>query len=248
MWDAYGDDAFADELRSFLTAEEIDLTFTTPLGGMTTGAALITVADSDNSIVVIPGANAHLDDASIEAVPMERGDVVIAQIETPQTTTRAAFERAKLAGAVTILNPAPAAEPIDGLLDLADFIVVNETELALLVDEEIEAETIDPTSAAVLAGRLIGREDQVVIATLGAAGAVVHSHADAFQVAAHRVRAIDTTGAGDCFVGNLGAAIASGVGVRDAVEMANRAASICVQTIGAGVSMPTREMLGHVET
>jgi ribokinase len=237
-----GDDPFAVELRAFLEGEAVDLGLTATLSETSSGTAIITVADSDNSIIVIAGANAQLDVDAVDDVSFEAGDVAVAQFETPQETTRAAFAKARAAGARTILNPAPAAELIDGLHELCDFIVLNESELAHLVGGDIDAEAITVALAMRYGEKLKSRSDQTIVVTLGAAGVVVGSE----HLAGRPVKAVDTTGAGDCFVGNLAARLAAGETVLDAAAAANRAASLCVQTVGAAVSMPTREQTDRI--
>jgi ribokinase len=237
-----GDDLFGTRLLSFLQDEGIDLALTRRLPDTTSGTALIVVADADNSIVVVPGANERLDDEAVHSADMKTGDVVLAQFETPQATTLAAFAKAGGAGATTILNPAPLAELADGLLALCDIVVLNESELAGLIGEQPDGASCVEW-AIEHAGRLRHRREQTIVVTVGAAGVVVCERTTAFHVAGHGVRAVDTTGAGDCFVGNLAAALSRGVTVREAAEFANRAASLCVQVVGAGVSMPSREMV-----
>jgi ribokinase len=237
-----GDDAFGAQLLTFLAAEGVDLALTRQLADETSGVALIVVSDHDNAIVVVPGANARLDDEAVSAAPIAAGDVVVAQLETPQTTTIAAFEKAAGAGATTILNPAPLAPIEDRLLELLDVVVVNESELAALVGER-PGQAITTQWALEHAGRLRERGARTVLVTIGAAGLVVCDEVSTSHIPGHEVRAVDTTGAGDCFVGNLAAALAGGAPLGAAAERANRAAALCVQAIGAAPSMPTSAMI-----
>jgi ribokinase len=234
-----GDDAFARELRSFLVSEDLDLEYTADLPDTSTGTAVITVADADNTIVVVPGANAQLDDDAALTVPIEAGDIVLAQFETPQLVTLGAFRVARQVRATTILNPAPFLPFTGGLADLVDILVLNETELALLADVDDAATIADPDAAIAIAKRVRAEPDQTIIVTLGARGAVAVAPDAELRVPGHAVTAIDTTGAGDCFVGNLAAALARGESLAAALDVANLAASHCVQVVGAGVSMPT---------
>jgi ribokinase len=237
-----GDDAFGAQLLEFLGAEGVDLALTRRVTGASSGAALIVVAGADNAIVVVPGANALLDADAARAAPIAAGDIVVAQFETPQAATLAAFARAAAAGATTILNPAPLAPVMAGLLELSDVVVVNETELAGLVGAQ--PGEADPVAWALeQAGALRRRGGQTVLVTLGAAGVVVCDERSRSHVPGRDVRAVDTTGAGDCFVGNLAAALAGGATLDAAAQRANRAASLCVQAIGAAASMPTRAMV-----
>src|SRR5258707_2381809 len=127
-----GKDAFGDELKAFLAAQEVDLSFVRQTSEARTGTALITIANADNTIVVVPGANALLSAADVAAPVLTRGDIAVSQFEIPLHTVSAFFERARAAGPTTILNPAPAIEAERELLDLADILILNETELGLL--------------------------------------------------------------------------------------------------------------------
>jgi ribokinase len=240
-----GDDAFARELRAFLEGEHLDLSFLGVARGAPTGTALITVAETENTIVVVPGANDALSVEDVEALPFASDAVVVAEFETPQRTVLAAFQRARQVGAKTILNPAPAATLIPGLLEATDVLVVNESELSWLVNGTPAGEM--STDDALAAARQARHSpEQIVIVTLGANGAVAIVEDRILRVEGHRVATVDTTGAGDCFVGNLAAEISRGVDLAPALTAANRAASICVQTLGAAGSMPRLDDAGHM--
>ena len=238
-----GEDPFAEALRNFLSSEDVDLEHTVALPGVSTGTALIVVAASDNTIVVVPGANSRLDATAVDDTPISAHDVVVAQFETPQVVTARAFETARRVGATTILNPAPFMPLDPGLLALVDILILNETELALLADIDDASTLAVPEVALKTAETLRATPDQVVIVTLGASGAVAIGPDGAERIAGHAVDALDTTGAGDCFVGNMAAALQRGSDMHTALEVANNAASLCVQVVGAAVSMPTSSML-----
>jgi ribokinase len=237
-----GDDAFADELLGFLEDEQLDLRGTHRLAGAPTGTAVIAVADGQNTIVVVPGANALLAPADVADIDVAGDDVVIAQLEVPQDTITAAFLRAAAVGATTMLNAAPAAVCAPALLQCTDVLVINETELATLSGQDVErAAAMTADEAVVHARALRVRPDQVVVVTLGAVGAIAVAGDDVLRVAGHVVDVVDTTGAGDCFVGNLAAALARGAELGAALAAANLAAASCVQILGAAVSMPRAE-------
>jgi ribokinase len=238
-----GDDAYARELRAFLLAEELDLEHTTAVAGERSGIAVIVVAGSENTIVVVPGANGRLDAAAATSTDIGHGDVVVAQLESPQEAALAAFARAREIGALTLLNPAPATALADGLLDASDVIVLNESELAVLSGDADPGPPTVPLRALSAAKALRRFAHQSVVVTLGAAGVVAATPDGDLLVEGLSVDAIDTTGAGDCFVGNLAAGMRAGEPLARALERANLAASLCVQTLGAGVSMPTAAML-----
>ncbi|WP_315772454.1 MULTISPECIES: ribokinase [unclassified Bradyrhizobium] len=235
-----GRDAFGEQLRAFLTAQGIDLTAVKDSAGASTGTAIITLAQADNTIVVISGTNAEVSADDVAQVSLGSGDVAVSQFEIPQATITAYFQRAKTAGATTILNPAPASAFDSTLFALVDVLVLNETELSFLAGIELgNAPTPQQVNEAVRA--LKPRDDQTVCVTLGARGAVAVSGAEARLVEGRAVKAVDTTGAGDCFVGALAARLSQGAAIADAIGYANIAASISVQRMGAGPSMPTAE-------
>src|SRR6202166_4869943 len=130
-------DAFGDQLRTFLAAQGIDLSFVRETAGVHTGTAIITVANADNTIVVVPGANASVTPADVEAPQLAKGDIAVSQFEIPLAAITAFFKRARAVGATTILNPAPAKEFSRELLDLVDILILNETELGLLAETEL---------------------------------------------------------------------------------------------------------------
>src|ERR1700693_2191872 len=113
-----GKDAFGDELKAFLSGQGIDLSYVQQSAEAHTGTAIITVANADNTIVVIPGANAQVSAADVETPTLATGDIAVSQFEIPLPTITAFFKRARAAGATTILNPAPAVEFDRQMLDL----------------------------------------------------------------------------------------------------------------------------------
>jgi ribokinase len=196
------------------------------------------VHDADNTIVVIPGANGLVMPADVGIPTIRAGDVLISQFEIPIGTIEAFFSRGRAAGARTILNPAPVVTFGPALFDLVDVLVLNETELGVLACAEV-GEGDPPARLAEVACGLQRRKDQVICVTLGKRGAIALVDGDAVVIAGRAVTAVDTTGAGDCFVGSLAARLAAGAALHDALGYANVAASICVQRHGAGPSMPT---------
>ena len=123
-----GADAFGQQLRTFLTAQGVDLAFVKDTAGAHTGTAIITVADADNTIVVVPGANALVTPEDVAVPVLAKGDIAVSQFEIPLPTIAAFFKRARAAGATTILNPGAGDHFGPELLDLVDILVLNETE------------------------------------------------------------------------------------------------------------------------
>jgi ribokinase len=233
-----GADAFARELRSFLTAQGVDLRLVRESAEAHTGTAIITLANADNTIVVVPGANGLVSVDDIAAAGLAQGDIAVSQFEIPLPTIAAFFKRARAAGAATILNPAPARAFGAELLELVDILVLNETELGLLAGTELR-DTDDPARFADAARSLRVSDNQTICVTLSKRGVLALARGEPALVPGRDVTAIDTTGAGDCFVGALAAQLANGASLRAALGYANVAASICVQRMGAAPSMPT---------
>ena len=233
-----GKDSFGAELGTFLADQGIDLGYVVEMAEAHTGTAIITVAEADNTIVVVPGANGLVGAEDVEVVPLLKGDVAVSQFEIPLPTIAAFFGRAREAGAVTVLNPAPAQKMPGELLALVDILVLNETELGFLGGSELSD---DDEAARIIdvARKLQARQDQTICVTLGKRGVLALAGREEITVPGRAVKAIDTTGAGDCFVGALAAQLADDVPLRAALAFANAAASISVQRMGAGPSMPT---------
>jgi ribokinase len=225
-----GTDTFADQLLEFLAQERVGTSGLRRHPGLPTGTAIVVVDGAgDNTIVVIPGANHAVGQEDVDTAAINEGDVVLVQFEVPVDIVVATLERAQRLGARTILNPAPAQSASADVLELPDVVVVNETELAFF-----------SRSDDVLEGLRVmqRRPDQVVIATLGADGVAALIGDEVVRVPGHEVPVLDTTGAGDCFVGALAAAMCSWAETDEAIHFANLAASLAVQRLGAGTGMP----------
>jgi ribokinase len=237
-----GKDAFGAELKAFLAAQGIDLAFVQETADAHTGTAIITVAHADNTIVVIPGANALVGAADVAAPVLTKGDIAVSQFEIPLPAISAFFERARAAGATTILNPAPALETDVEFLDLVDILILNETELGFLT--KTEPRDRDAARFIEAARSLQTRANQIICVTRGKRGVIALVDGRSHVVSGRAVEAVDTTGAGDCFVGAVASQLAGGKSIRDALDYANVAASICVQRMGAAPSMPTAAEVG----
>jgi ribokinase len=233
-----GKDAFGHDLKAFLAAQGIDLSFVQETAEAHTGTAIITVANADNTIVVVSGTNALVSAADVAGPVLVKGDIAVSQFEIPLPAIGAFFTRARAVGATTILNPAPAIEFNRELLDLVDILILNETELGFLTGTEFH-DTDDAARSIDAAWSLQMDKDKIVCITLGKRGVLALVGGEPLIVPGRSVKAIDTTGAGDCFVGAVAAQLAGGKSIADALDYANAAASICVQRMGAAPSMPT---------
>ena len=243
MVNAVGDDAFGTMTIKALRAEGIDVRHITRIEGEHTGAAPILVEpDGTNRIVVIRGANGRMDPAAAESAitSADAVDVVVGQLEIPQRVTAAAFGAARARGATTILNPAPAAAIDPDLLAATDWLVPNEVEVAHLA-ETLGIAAAPPTGGAFLAAIRSATGTGIVV-TLGAAGAVGLGPDDRLvRAAATAVEAVDTTGAGDAFVGGLAVALAGGSDLETALRVACALASDSVRRPGTQKSFPSAE-------
>lgn len=234
-----GDDDFGRQMKAFLTAQGVDLQHLRVSATTATGTALIVVAAHDNAIVVVPSANAELGADDVSRAGITASDVLLAQLEIPLPTVTAFFARGRAIGARTILNPAPALPADRELFALADIVILNETELAAFTQRQVDANAPVAEIAGV-AKVLRSRIDQVVCVTIGARGAVAVIGDETHVIAGRVVDVVDTTGAGDCFAGTVAAELARGGSIHQALTFANAAASLCVQRMGAGPSMPLR--------
>lgn len=237
-----GQDAFGASLRAFFQTESLDVSGVQTIPTAPTGTALIVVDDhSENAIVVVGGANLQNTAEDVEDLPLSGNEIIVTQFEIPQATVLALFRKAKSVGATTILNPAPAAQCPPEILALSDMLIVNETELAFFANSPSVPETREAIAA--LAAQLRTRPEQIILVTLGAKGVLAFTPSGVVEVAGRAVKAIDTTGAGDCFVGALAVALSENQPLSQALEFANLAAALSVQKLGASSSMPTRAEL-----
>ncbi|XUW86996.1 ribokinase [Burkholderia sp. M6-3] len=241
MLGCVGADANGAQLRAGLEAEGIDCA-AVETGREATGVALIVVDDaSQNAIVIVAGSNGEVTPDTIarhEAV-LSAADVVICQLETPLDTVQAALATARRLGKTVILNPAPATGPLPAeWLPLIDYLIPNELEAATLTGLPVGSPEEAATAAAVL--RAAGARN--VLVTLGPRGvqAALEGAAPALYDAP-KVKAVDTTAAGDTFIGGFAAQLAQGASVEAAIRFAQRAAALSVTRAGAQPSIPTRD-------
>ncbi|MBQ4279206.1 MAG: ribokinase [Rikenellaceae bacterium] len=237
-----GNDMFGRQALQQFRDEGIDTEFMLADDHNASGVALIVVDDAaENTIVVASGANAHLtaDDLRRADEAIRRSDIVLMQLETPIPTIEYVAAEAKRLGKRVVLNPAPACALPPELLDGLFLITPNETEAELLAGIPVT----DPDSARRAADKLLSLGIANVVVTLGSKGALVHNASQSVIVPAHKVKAVDTTAAGDVFNGALVVALAEGRSLVEAAEFAARAAAISVTRIGAQASAPYRKEL-----
>jgi ribokinase len=236
-----GRDVFGEGALRNYREQGVDTTHVLTDAERPTGVASIIVDDAArNCIIVVPGANLGLTPQDVRAAAagaIERARVLLCQLEVPIETVAEALRIAKAANVTTILNPAPAVALPDELLRLADLCVPNESEIELLTGGHTAA-TVQEAAAA--AWELLKRGPRTVIVTLGERGALIADAASAEHLAAPRVEAVDSSGAGDAFIGALGVFLAEGAPLREAVRRANAVAARSVTRLGTQASFPTR--------
>jgi ribokinase len=235
-----GDDSFGPSLRRGLEDDGIDTAHVRVDDEASTGTALILLEESgENRIVVASGANFAVAPGDVEAAAeLIRGaQILLLQLEVPLPAVRRAVEIAHEAGVRVILNPAPAQVLPEALLQGVDILAPNQVEATML------AELPDDTPPEEAARALRETGAGVVVVTLGGEGALLLSDEGAQRVPAFPTEVVDTTAAGDAFMGGLAAALIEGLPLEEAVRWGNAAGSLASSKLGAQPSLPTREAL-----
>ena len=232
-----GNDAYGEALRGALLAEQIDCQAVSTVDG-SSGVALIVVDDSSqNTIVIVPGANGALTAEAIDRFDsvIRAADVLICQLEVPDASVGHALKRGRELGKTVILNPAPASRPLpsDWYASI-DYLIPNESEASAL--SGLSVDSLDTAQAA--ATRLIALGAGKVIITLGAQGSLFADGQRFEHFPAPVVKAVDTTAAGDTFVGGFAAALAAGQDEVQAIRFGQVAAALSVTRAGAQPSIP----------
>ena len=233
MLGAVGDDAYGEQLLANLEAESVETTGVARMPGSSGVAPILVEPGGTNRIVVIPGANGLVDPGAVarSLAAMDQVDVVLGQLEIPQAVTAAAFEVARGRGATTVLNPAPAATLEPRLLAATDWLIPNAGELEALTGRS----SADDALLMVADDLSLG-----LVVSLGADGAVLVRDSQVARIAAPTVAVVDTTGAGDAFVGAFGVGLALGLDPVAAVRLGIACASDSVGRPGAQASYPDR--------
>lgn len=206
----------------------------------TTGIAKIIVEENgQNRIIVVPGANYEVDSSYIDRHldAIKNCDILVTQLEIPIETVKYSLKKAKEFGKITILNPAPATKLDEEIILNSDYIIPNETELELLSGMSIT----DEKSVINAADILLKKGVKGLIVTLGSKGCMYISKVERKAFPAYRVKAIDTTAAGDSFIGGFVNGLASGLNFEESIDRGTKVAAISVTRIGAQTSIPTLE-------
>jgi len=230
-----GADDFGAWLVQGLAADGVEHGEVHALDGVPTGVAFISVdPDAQNCIIVSPGANARLEPSDLPRSAFQGVSVVLLQLEVPLATVLEAARLGRGAGARVVLNLAPAQPLAPEALRDVDVLLVNEHEAALLLGDTDDAVRAAPERAA----RRLGEIVPSAVVTLGARGAAWAEGGESGAVPGFAVEAVDTTAAGDAFAGALGAALADGRRMRDALRFASAAGALAVTRPGAQPSLP----------
>lgn len=240
MVGAVGRDGFAEAAMVGLREAGVDLSRVVPCAAPTGLASICTARDGGNLIVVASGANMAVREAAVEDALLGPGTILVTQMETDPGEIAALIRRARGLGARIVHNLAPALPLAGDALRMLDVLVVNEDEAAWLA--------ADRGAAADDAATLHAALGITVIRTLGGAGVEWAGPAGAGSVAAAPVRAVDTTAAGDCFVGVLAAALDGGAALPDAIRRANLAAGLACTRPGSQRSLPGTDEIDAAST
>ena len=232
-----GDDLFGKELLSSMDKNGVDIQFIEKAPVSTGIAKIVVEKNGQNRILVVPGANSYVDieyiDNHLDVI--KDCDVVIGQLEIPISTVEYAFKKAKEYGKITILNPAPAIKLSEELIKNSDYIIPNESELEVITGMKIES--FDGIIEA--AKKVIKMGVKGLIVTLGEKGSLYLGGDKFTKHSAYKVKAIDTTAAGDSFIGGFVTRL--DLGVDKAIEFATKVSAISVTKRGAQTSIPTME-------
>ncbi len=223
-----GSDAYGIQLRDALLVEGIDCQAVSRVDG-SSGVALIVVDDSSqNAIVIVAGSNGELTPASLQAADavLQAADVIVCQLEVPLETVGYALKRGRELGKTVILNPAPASGPLPAQWYASiDYLIPNESEASALSGVPVDS----LETAKVAAAHLLKAGAGKVIVTLGSQGALFADGQGFEHLLAPKVQAVDTTAAGDTFVGGFAAALANGQGEAEAIRFGQVAAAHAAQ-------------------
>jgi ribokinase len=237
-----GTDSFGADMKKNFEAHGVNTDYIYISNEASSGVAPITVSDDGaNSIVIVSGTNDLLNKEEVHKAskPITECKVLLTQLEIRLETTWEALKVAKQAGVTTILNPAPAQDLPSDIFQVVDILCPNETELEILSKKPVN--NID--EAKVAAKVLLEKGVKKVLVTLGENGSLLVTENEVYHSPSEKVKAVDTTGAGDCFLGSFAYFYAMGEDVKECMKKANHIASVSVQAEGTQTSFPHRSKL-----
>jgi ribokinase len=232
-----GKDNFGDFLLNNLQSNHVDAQLVQRDDASTGTATIIVDSNGQNSIVLSAGANGKVTTADVEHVSFFHHKLLLLQLEIPTLTVLRAAQLARANNVRVILNPAPAKEIPDELIALTDFIIPNETELSLLTGVDVN----DIPSAEKAARVLLQRGAKHVIVTLGSKGALIVDMETSTQVDTFKVNVVDTTAAGDAFIGGFATALLENKSIEESVQRGCACGALATTKFGAQPSLPTKE-------
>lgn len=234
--------AFGKELVETLSGYGVDASLVASNQSVSSGIAVIVVSDGDNRIILDRGANAFVTPQMVESAlaDAEAGDYLVVQLEIPTETVVASLIAAKQKGMITVLNPAPAAKLPSNVWQYVDYFVPNQSETEFYTG-------IYPSdqSSAKKAAEALGKSGvKNVVITMGSVGAIAFAGTETVFAKAYKVNAIDTTAAGDTFVGVMVTCLSEGATLNEAMTFANKASAVTVTRKGAQQAIPYRNEIG----
>lgn len=232
-----GKDSMGDELLKSMKESNVNIE-NIERSEFFTGVAQITLEEhGENRIVVVPGANYDVDkeyiDKNIDII--KNCDILVAQLEIPLETVKYAFSKAKEFNKITILNPAPAVHLDEEVIENSDYIIPNETELEVITG--IDTKELEGVKKA--AKSLLNKGVTGLLVTLGSQGAMIIDNNEETLIPAHKVKAVDTTAAGDSFIGGFVRGISDNQTIDESIALGVKVAAIAVTRLGAQTSIPT---------
>jgi len=233
-----GDDAFGNALKQTLEEENLETNMVISKGSLSGMAIVMVDKDAQNYITVNPGSNYELDEKELH-LDLKKSDIVLSQSAIPLTTVESVFKTAKKAGATTILNTSRVDIEIKKLFGFADYIIMNEVEAAGIAGDV--GMSSDKETLLRQIKKLRANKAQTIIITLGPKGLVCSKGSEYMEIPGIKVKAVDTSGAGDCFLGAFSVALSEGKPLREALIFANAAAAVSVQRKGTSTSFPNRK-------
>lgn len=231
--------AFGADLIHALQQYGVNTQYVARKGHVSSGVAVILVNNADNRIVIDHGANACVDNALIDEAlnSAQAGDYLVVQLEINVSAVEYALKTAKQKGMVTILNPAPACPLSDGVFGYCDYFTPNQTEAQFYMGIYPDGDD----SALACCEALLKKGVKNVIVTLGEQGSFAYCGGNVYKQNAFLVKAVDTTAAGDTYIGAFTASLSAGETVPQAMRFATAASALAVTKRGAQVSIPARE-------
>jgi ribokinase len=232
-----GQDNFGDFLLENLKSNEVDTEYVRRFEASTGTAIIVVDSSGQNSIVLSPGANGQVTEQDMQDASFSDFKLLLLQLEIPTPAVVAAAQRARQNGLRVILNPAPARELPEELIALTDYLIPNESELGLLSGMEVQ----DIPSAERAARSLLERGVGTTIVTLGSQGALIVTGEQVTHVESFKVDVVDTTAAGDSFIGGFAYKLLESQDLQEAVRYGCACGALAVTQFGAQPSLPTNE-------